>query len=246
MKCLILAAGLGSRLRAVSPSKPLTLLGRTPLIEHVILRAAAAGVREFMVVTGHEAERVEAFLVTLPPRLGVSVEWTRVADWTRPNGYSVTAGAAMIDGDYLLLMSDHLFDPEISRRLLHAGVGAGLKLAVDTHLANPLVDLDDATKVEVGAAGEIIRIGKTLTRYNAVDTGIFLATPELAGAIRLDIEKGGGGSLSEGVQRLAEGGRALTMEVEGRPWIDIDDPRALALAESRPEFAATALRAREA
>ena len=40
MDCLIIAAGHGSRLRGVSPSKPLTPVAGVPLIERVI-RAAA-------------------------------------------------------------------------------------------------------------------------------------------------------------------------------------------------------------
>ena len=65
MHCLIIAAGHGSRLRAVSPSKPLTLVAGVPLIERVIRAAAAGGASAFTVVTGHEGARVEAFVSTL-------------------------------------------------------------------------------------------------------------------------------------------------------------------------------------
>jgi choline kinase len=88
--------------------------------------------------------------------------------------------------------------------------------------------MDDATKVATGADGEIVRIGKTLDRYDAVDTGLFRATPALAGAIAA-----GGGSLSDGVQRLADEGAALALDVTGRFWLDVDDPPALAKAEAR-------------
>ena len=233
MNCLILAAGHGSRLRALSDSKPLTPVAGTPLIEHVVAGAAQAGVREFVVVTGHQAERLEAFLATLPPRLGISVRPVRTSDWNRPNGYSVLAGGAAIEGDYLLLMADHLFDPDIPRRLLRKRrPEAALTLAVDRDLDSPLLDLDDATKVELGSDDEILRIGKQLPRFDAIDTGIFAATPALAAAIGEDIAAGGGGSLSEGVQRLADRGKAFTVDAGGGRWIDVDDPRSLALAEA--------------
>ncbi len=232
MNCLILAAGYGSRLRAVSSSKPLTPVAGTPLIEHVVTAALAAGVRRFVVVTGHEAERLEAFLVALRSRLEISLQWVRTPDWDRPNGLSVTAGAALIEGEYLLLMSDHLFDPAIARSLIETGSrGGGLTLAVDGALCGPLLDIDDATKVEVDEGGRIVRIGKTLDRYNAIDTGLFLATPALADAIRDDVASGGGGSLSEGVQRLADQRLALTLDIGERQWIDVDDPASLELAE---------------
>jgi 1L-myo-inositol 1-phosphate cytidylyltransferase len=230
MNCLILAAGLGTRLRGLSESKPLTPVGGIPLIEHVIRRAAAGGATRFLVVTGYEAKRVEAFLAELQFRLPVPIGWERVEDWTRPNGHSVLAGASVLGGDYLLSMSDHLFDPEMVALLLARGHG-GVTLAVDRALSGPLLDIDDATKVEVAADGRIARIGKVLAAYNAIDTGLFRATPALAEAIRTDIAAGGGGSLSEGVQRLADAGLAATVDVGSARWIDVDSPAMLALAE---------------
>ena len=221
MDCLILAAGHGSRLRAVSPSKPLTPVAGVPLIERVIRSAAAGGATRFTAATGHEAARLEAFLDRLP----FAIAPVRVADWDLPNGHSVLAGAAAIAGDYLLTMADHLFDPAIVRALI-AAPPAALTLAVDRNLASPLLDMDDATKVETDGTA-IRRIGKTLARYDAIDTGLFRATPALAAAL------GAGGSLSEGVQRLADQGDAAIVEVSGSFWLDVDDPAALARAEAR-------------
>ena len=230
MNCLILAAGLGSRLRELSESKPLTPVAGVPLIEHVVDRAAAAGASNFTIVTGHLADRVEAFVATLAARLGVPIRCVRTADWSRPNGFSVVDGAAAIEGDYLLLMSDHLFDPAIAASLL-ARPAAPLILAVDYRSDSPLIDLEDATKVAVGEEGRIARIGKTIERWDAVDTGLFRTGPILAEAIGESLERGGQGSLSEGVQALADRGEAFTLDVTGRWWLDVDDPRAHALAE---------------
>jgi choline kinase len=222
MDCLIIAAGHGSRLRAVSPSKPLTPVAGVPLIERVIRAAAEGGATRFFVATGHEAARLEAFLATLPFR----IEPVRVADWDLPNGHSVLAGASRIPGDYLLMMSDHLFDPAIVTALI-AAPPAALTLAVDRDLAGPFLDMDDATKVETGPAGAIVRIGKLLEHFDAIDSGLFRATPRLAEAIGR-----GGGSLSEGVQRLADTGEAMVLDVTGGFWLDVDDPAALAKAEA--------------
>jgi choline kinase len=231
MNCLIIAAGHGSRLRDISPSKPLTPVAGVPLIEHVVRAAAAGGASAFTVVTGHEATRLEAFLAGLAERLGLPIAAVRIADWDKPNGHSVLAGAAAIDGDYLLAMSDHLFDPAIVRLLL-AAPPAALTLAVDEDLANPLLDMDDATKVALAPDGAIRRIGKSLERFDAIDTGLFRATPALAGAIRAAVADGGAGSLSDGVQRLADQGEAMSVEIGGARWLDVDDPAALAKAEA--------------
>ena len=232
MNCLIIAAGHGSRLRPVADSKPLAMVNGVPLIEHVIRRARAGGATDFLVVTGHRADEVEAFLAELSARIGAPVAAVRTTDWDRPNGYSVLNGAERIEGDYLLTMSDHLVAPEIVERLI-AGrrPDAALTLAVDRRLDNPLTDLDDATKVRLAPDGRIEAIGKSLDRFDAIDTGVFLATPALAGAIQRSIAEGGAGSLSEGVQTLADERRADALDIGEAWWLDVDDPQSLRLAE---------------
>jgi choline kinase len=233
MDALIIAAGYGSRLRNISESKPLTPVAGLPLLELGLRQAAAAGAARAVVVTGHQAETVEAALPGLGERAGIPVIAQRVEDWSKPNGFSVMAGAARIGGDYLLMMADHIFSVAILRQL--AGEGApdrGVTLAIDRRLASPLIDPDDATWVRTDRAGRIRAIGKTIADYDAVDCGAFLATPELAAAIAEVVAEGGSGSLSEGMQRLADRGRAATMDIGEAWWLDVDDPRAHALAEA--------------
>lgn len=233
MDALIIAAGFGSRLRDISDSKPLTPVAGVPLIELGLRQARAAGAERAVVVTGHEAERLEAALPALAERAGITVTARRVEDWSKPNGWSVIAGAEAITGDYLLMMSDHIFSAPILTALARqGGADRGVTLAVDTRIDSPLVDPADATWVERDARGFIQAIGKSIVHYDAVDCGAFLATPELAEAIRGAIADGKAGSLSEGMQRLADSGRAATMEIGGAWWLDVDDPRAHELAEA--------------
>jgi choline kinase len=233
MDALIIAAGYGSRLREISQSKPLTSVAGVPLIERGVIQARAAGVQRVVVVTGHEAIQVEKFLPALSDRVGIPVVAERVRHWSTPNGHSVIAGAARISGDYLLMMADHLFEAGILDRLARQGTKSrGVTLAIDRRLDNPLIDPDDATWVKTDADGRIEAIGKTLSEYDAVDCGAFLATPELADAIRAAIAAGAAGSLSEGMQRLADAGRAATIDIGDAWWLDVDDPRAHAVAEA--------------
>ena len=238
MKCLIIAAGQGTRLRSVAPSTPLALVRGTPLIEHIVRMARAGGASEFVVATGYEAGPLETFLAGLAERIACPIAPVRNPDWERPNGHSVIAAAERLEEPFALLMSDHLFDPEILAALIRARrPDAALTLAVDRNITNPDIDLDDATKVASDAAGRIVRIGKTVEPYDAIDTGIFIATQALPLAIAESIQAGGAGSLSEGVQRLADQQRAYVSEVAGRWWLDVDDESAHARAEaSLPEF----------
>jgi choline kinase len=174
---------------------------------------------------------LEAWLAELSERIGFAIETVRNEDWARPNGVSVLAAAPRLGSEFILLMSDHLFDPEILSDMIAADrKGAALTLAADHAVDNPLLDLDDATKIELGEEGRIRRIGKTLPSYDAIDTGIFIATPHLLEAASL--AAGGAGSLSEGVQALADSGRASTWDIGARWWLDVDDEAAFAKAEA--------------
>ncbi len=62
MKCLILAAGKGSRLAARGDSKPLVSFLGLSLIERTILTAQSCGLTEFYVVTGYNGHKVRGFL----------------------------------------------------------------------------------------------------------------------------------------------------------------------------------------
>lgn len=233
MDALIIAAGYGSRLREISESKPLTPVAGVPLLELSVRQAVAAGVTRVVVVTGHQAIEVEKFLPTLAARVGVPVISERVLHWSTPNGYSVMAGAARIQGDYLLLMADHIFEASVLQRLAREGTKSrGVTLAIDRRTDNPLVDPDDATWVKTDADARIEAIGKSIPDYDAVDCGAFLATPELASAIKAAIAEGKSGSLSDGMQRLADAGRAATMDIGEAWWLDVDDVRSHALAEA--------------
>jgi 1L-myo-inositol 1-phosphate cytidylyltransferase len=233
MKCLIIAAGQGTRLRGIAPSKPLAEVAGLPLIEHVVNAAAAGGASGFVVVTGYEPEPLEAVLGQLSERSGLPIQIVRNSDWARPNGISVLAAEPRLGSEFILLMSDHLFDPEILIAMIAADrSGAALTLGADHSVDNPLLDLEDATKIELGEAGRIRRIGKALVNYDAIDTGIFIATPALLEALRASLAAGGAGSLSEGVQALADAGRAFTHDICGRWWLDVDDETAFAKAEA--------------
>ena len=72
-KCLIIAAGEGSRLRQNGSCKPLTPILGVPLIERVIRSGLEAGVDDFYVVTGYQGRRVQDFLSRLTDRLGVRI-----------------------------------------------------------------------------------------------------------------------------------------------------------------------------
>lgn len=219
---LVLAAGNGTRLRTRTPKPAHPLLG-VPLLARTLFSLERAGITDAYVVLGYEADQVRKAIERIS-RLSLRIHWLHNAEWKRPNGVSVLTAAEHLHRPFILTMADHLFDPGIVAALRERSTDVdGIDLAVDYRI-DQLFDVDDATKVRV-ADGRIVAIGKTLPRYDAVDTGLFLATPALFTALR-DAMVDGSVSLSDGVQRLARAGRARVMDIGDRMWQDVDTPEA--------------------
>ncbi len=153
-------------------------------------------------------------------------------DWEKANGLSVLKAKEFLKEPFFLLMGDHLFDPGIARKMIDYPLADDeIVLAVDQDLKNPMVDLDDVTRV-MADKGLIQNIGKGIEEYNCFDTGIFLCNPTLFSALEQSLRDSGDDSLSGGVRIMAREGRVRTMPVDGMFWIDIDDPERYKQAES--------------
>ena len=231
MKCLIIAAGKGSRLRQRGDSKPLIPILGLPLIERVIRSVKAAGADDFYVVTGYQEKLVRVFLAGLTGRLGYRITPIFNRNWEKGNGLSVLTAREYLQEPFLLLMADHLFDPSIARDLIALALSDGeIALGVDRDTHNSLIDMEDVTRVKANAE-KILNIGKGLTNFNGFDTGIFKCTPAIFDALETGVKKDGDATLSGAVKILAAAGKARAVEINGRFWIDVDDPTALGRAE---------------
>jgi CDP-L-myo-inositol myo-inositolphosphotransferase len=231
MKCLIIAAGKGSRLRQLGASKPLIPVLGVPLIDRAIRSALEAGADDFYVVTGYQGERVRGFLGLLAARLGIPITPLSNKDWEKENGLSVLKAREYLHEPFLLLMADHLFDPSIAREMMvHPPDEGEIILAVDGDTRNSLVDMEDVTRVKT-EDGKIRNISKGLTDFNGFDTGIFFCSPAIFEALEHSTEKHCEPSLSGAVRILAARGRARAFHTSGRFWIDVDDPALFGQAE---------------
>jgi CDP-L-myo-inositol myo-inositolphosphotransferase len=230
MKCLIIAAGKGSRLQQRGDSKPLVPILGVPLIERVIRAAMEAGADQFYVVIGYQGERVRLFLDRLAERLPIRITPLVNEDWDKDNGLSILKARDVLHEPFLLLMADHLFEPNLVRPLTTLTLGDGeVALVVDRNTRNPFVDMEDVTRVKM-EDGKIHDIGKGLADFNGFDTGIFLCSPAIFKALEQSKEKDGDTTLSGAVQVLAAEGHAKAIPTDGF-WIDVDDPAAFQKAE---------------
>lgn len=83
MKCLIIAAGIGSRLSQRGDSKPLIPFLGVPLIERIIRSATKIGIDDYYVVTGYNGQKVRRFLYDLARRCRVTVTHIINEEWEK-------------------------------------------------------------------------------------------------------------------------------------------------------------------
>jgi choline kinase len=229
-QCLILAAGNGTRIRTISGGlpKPLVDFRGKPIIEHIVQRARRAGIESFVIVVGYRSDLIRNWFEGRS--LGVSVTFVENPDYHKANGVSALKARNAIHENFLLLMADHLFEPETAKTLIQQPLASGeVILAVDPNI-DRIFDLDDATKV-LRNGDRILDIGKEIAHYDALHTGMFLCSPALFDRLELAI-KDGNCSLSDGMRQLIAEGRLRALEIgEGR-WQDLDTPEAFAHAEA--------------
>ena len=228
MKALIIAAGLGSRMYTVGDTKPLVSLLGLNLIERVILTAKKSGIKEFCIVTGYNGEKIREQLSD-GKKHGVKIQYIQNDQWTKGNAFSVLKAKNYFKKPFVLLMADHNYDHRILDRLLKTKIGKDeCILCVDNNPKDHL-NIDDATKV-LTIDHRIETIGKNLSDYNCIDTGIFICNPVIFDALEESISKGDEG-LSGGVNVLAQRNKMRYLRLADNFWIDIDDKTDLKNAE---------------
>jgi NDP-sugar pyrophosphorylase family protein len=97
---MVLAAGVGSRLRPLTDRGPKALVevGGMPLVEIVLRRLAAAGARDVVVNTFHHADQLERFLRSRATALGLRIEISRETELLDTGGGILKAAPLLDDG----------------------------------------------------------------------------------------------------------------------------------------------------
>ena len=168
---VILAAGMAKRLRPLTDTKPKCLLkvGERTLLERTVDAMAAAGISEFVVVTGYRADQIRDFLDNLekPESLGKpSFTYLHNADYEHNNNiYSLWMAGQVVRGkEFLLMDSDILCDPAAVLRIASEKEAA---LAVNRHELG-----EEEMKVVVDDQMHITEISKTCRPEDAMGESV--------------------------------------------------------------------------
>jgi L-glutamine-phosphate cytidylyltransferase len=159
VRVIILAAGQGKRLLPLTADVPKALLdiGGKTLVERQVEAFAENGLKDFVVVTGYAADKMQAALVDISKRLGVTVTtifnpFYAVAD----NLASCWLARGAMDRDFIQVNGDNVFRADLVARLL-ADTPHDIAVAINR---KDSFDADDM-KVMLDA-GRLTEVGKTL------------------------------------------------------------------------------------
>jgi choline kinase len=230
---IILAAGLGSRIRGdLNDSqliKPLTSVDGLILLLRTIHSLEKADCKEIVVILGYRAEQIKKYVIANYSG-NSTVRFAVNEKYHLQNGLSVLCARPHVGEEFVLTMADHILDDKIMSMIrTHKPPKGGATLCVDYKL-DTIFDMDDATKVQ-SRGSYISRIGKELTEFNCIDTGVFVGTGGLFDAIEKVYHEKKDASLSEGVQLLADKNLMIALDIKDAFWQDVDNYEMLAHAE---------------
>jgi HAD superfamily hydrolase (TIGR01450 family) len=241
MNGVILAAGIGSRLRPLTLQKPkacVTVDG-TPILARQLHAYADAGVTDVTVVAGYLADDVRALCEEMGearPELDVTVRESEVFANT-DNMYSLYLAREDVAGEpFVLSNGDVAFDRELLADLLDAEADSAIATDVGAHS-------DEGMKVTVEESDRVTHIDKSVPPEVArgVSTDVYRFSAEFSEMLFEEmartIEREGDYTdwTEAAIDRLVRNRDhdVEAVDVSGRDWVEIDDFADLMTADRR-------------
>lgn len=236
MKAVILAAGIGSRIRPLTDSKPKSLLvvANKTILERMVSNIKQAGITQIAVVTGYLEDQVKNYLNKNFPDL--SFTYIKNDKYQDTNtGYSLMLTKDFVGNDsFIKFDADVVFEKGILDKLINDKNENCLCIDKNIHLEA------EEVKVIANESGKVLEIGKKLdpSKCNGESIGIEKIGP-VAGKI-----------LFENLENLMKdetnynqyyddqygiissaGTPFYTVDITGLKWVEIDTHQDYALAK---------------
>ena len=217
MKAVILAAGEGNRMHPLTYTRPKVMLplANKPILEHLLLEAREAGIREFIFVVGYHGDTVRQYF-------GNGDGWQVAIEYvTQRKQLGTTHALRMVersvDGKFLLINGDVIVGEKDIRRMVTKN-DITLSLA---QVTNPR----DLGVVEVGE-GQVVRIYEKVAEppSNMANAGLYLLTPDIfTAALRVKKSPRGEYEITDSLQLLIDERCIVSYEVIDH-WFDLSYP----------------------
>ncbi|MFQ6096510.1 MAG: sugar phosphate nucleotidyltransferase [Armatimonadota bacterium] len=228
MKIVLLAAGKGTRMRPFTHERPKCMapvLDR-PMIDHMILAAASAGIDEVIMVIGHQRHVVRDHLGD-GGWLGVPVRYV-IQEVPDGNGSATLLTEQAVGGEpFVCGYADILTAPHNYQRILDCfGTGDWDAVLTINRVDDPYRGAAIYLECVPGRGRRVARLvekpprGTSTTNWN--NAGLYVFSPNIFDALRhLPKSPRGEYELSQAVGQMAEEtGRVAAVEIEGF-WTDV-------------------------
>jgi len=176
LKAVILAAGEGTRMHPLTYTRPKVMLpiANKPILEHLLIEAKNAGVREFIFVVGYHDEQVRDYFDN-GEKLGVNIEYcTQMRQLGTADALKMTEG--LVDGKFLLINGDVI----VSREDIS-------ELAGKEDITMSVVEVDDVKDLGMVELieGRVVHIHEKVENppSRMANAGLYLLTPEIFEAL---------------------------------------------------------------
>ncbi len=227
MKAIILAAGIGSRIKPLTDNCPKSLLkvGDNTILEMMISHIQDCGINEIIIVVGYLKEQIKEHVKTKFPDLNASfVTNDKYAETN--TGYSLMLVKDFIqDSGFIKFDADVVFDKEILKKLIECEHESCL--CIDKN-----INLDaEEIKVIIDNQNRILKANKTVNPKDAVgeSIGIEKISKETAKLLFKELElmmqdKKNHQEYYEGAyERLIEKKIPFyALDISGLKWVEID------------------------
>ncbi|OPX55476.1 Nucleotidyl transferase [Oceanospirillum multiglobuliferum] len=219
MQAMILAAGLGTRMRPLTDHtpKPMLKVAGKPLLEYQLERLFAAGVEEIVINTSYLAEQIEQFIAG--------------RDWPAKIKLSFEASPLETAGGIQQALLSKKLNPEQPILLVNGDVWCDFPLQIlrktqlNQHLAHLVLVPNPEHNLKGDFALQSGQVSNQQPRFTF--SGISLIHPQL-----IPLDKPAPLALAPLLRAAAEQGRVSGQLYEGY-WLDVGNPERLRQLEQR-------------
>ena len=163
-KAIIIAAGMGSRLKGYTEELPKCMLkfGDKTLLERQLDSYRECGINKISLIRGYKGEKISFD----------GIRYFENPDFTNNNILnSLFYGEADLNGNVIVSYSDILFEPAVVKRLLESEKDISIVVDIDWrgyYVGRKDHPIEEAENVIFNANNEVVEIGKILTEKDDV------------------------------------------------------------------------------
>jgi len=217
LKAIILAAGEGSRMRPLTYTRPKVMLPivNKPILEHLLVEASQAGIREFIFIVGYCDEQVRGYF-------GKGEKWGVNIGYCNQRKQLGTADAlkmaeSLVDGNFLVMNGDIIVNRKDIKTL--AGKSDNTLSVIEVG------DTTDLGMVEL-SKDRVVRIYEKVKAppSHTANAGVYLFTPEIFSAISVTSKSPRGEyEITDSLQMMMDKGHHVSYQKIDY-WLDLSYP----------------------